>query len=161
MSYNIKNIFETAISEEIKANRFYSNLALQMEDKGARLKFEVMAAIEMRHYESLVSYYQEKFKKPPLVQEAKESKIVRPETPPKTATFGEAIKVIMDTERRAYEFYKKALEFSTDENDRKIFKALADMEQAHFEQFRTEYNYMSESTIRFASEDIPWMMEVY
>ena len=161
MPYDIKNIFETAISEEKKANRFYSNLALQMEDKGARLKFEVMAAIEMRHYESLVSYYQEKFKKPPLVQEAKESKIVRPETPPKTATFGEAIKVIMDTELRAYEFYKKALESSTDENDRKIFKALADMEQAHFDHFRTEYNYMSESTIRFASEDIPWMMEVY
>ena len=57
-----------------------------MEDKGARLKFEVMAAIEMRHYESLVSYYQEKIKKPPLVQGIKESKIVRPETPPKTAT---------------------------------------------------------------------------
>ena len=71
MLNDIKTILETAISEEIKASRFYSNLALQMEDKGARLKFEVMAAIEMRHYESLVSYYQEKFKKPPLVQEAK------------------------------------------------------------------------------------------
>ena len=161
MSYNIKDILETAISEEIKASRFYSNLALQMEDKGARLKFEVMAAIEMRHYESLVSYYQEKFKKPPLVQEAKESKIVRPETPPKTASFAEAIKVILDTELRALKFYKRAFETSTDENDRKIFKALADMELSHFEQFRTEYNYMSESTIRFASEDIPWMMEVY
>lgn len=160
MSNDIKTILETAISEEMKASRFYSNLALQMEDKGAQLKFEVMAAIELRHYESLVSYYQEKFKKAPLVQEPKESKIVRPETPPKTATFGEAIKVIMDTELRAYEFYKKALGSSADENDRKIFKALADMEQAHYEHFRTEYNYMTESIIRFASEDIPWMMEV-
>ena len=161
MSYDSKSIFETALSEEIKASRFYSNLALQMEDKGARLKFEVMAAIEMRHYESLLSYYQEKFHKSPVLQEGGECKIVRPETPQKTASFADAIKVIMDTERRAYEFYKKALESSTDENDRKIFKALADMEQAHFEQFRTEYNYMTESTIRFASEDIPWMMEVY
>lgn len=161
MSYDSKSIFETAISEEIKASRFYSNLALQMGDRGARLKFEVMAAIELKHYEFLLSWYQEKFKQPPVLQETGECKIVRPETPQKTATFGEAIKVIMDTERRAYEFYKKALESSTDENDRKIFKALADMEQAHFEQFRTEYNYMSESTIRFASEDIPWMMEVF
>ena len=161
MSYNIKDILETAISEEIKASRFYSNLALQMEDKGARLKFEVMAAIEMRHYESLVLYYQEKFKKPPLVQEAKESKIVRPETPPKTASFAEAIKVILDTELRAHKFYKRAFETSTDEGDRKIFKTLADMELSHYEHFRTEYNYMTESTIRFASEDIPWMMEVY
>ena len=161
MSYDSKSIFETAISEEIKASRFYSNLALQMEDKGARLKFEVMAAIELRHYESLLSYYQEKFNQPPKLQETVECKIVRPETPQKTASFAAAIKVIMDTELRAYEFYKKALESSTDENDRKIFKALADMEQAHFDHFRTEYNYMSESTIRFASEDIPWMMEVY
>ena len=161
MSYDSKSIFETAISEEIKASRFYSNLALQMEDKGARLKFEVMAAIELRHYESLLSYYQEKFNQPRKFQETGECKIVRPETPQKTASFAAAIKVIMDTELRAYEFYKKALESSTDENDRKIFKALADMEQAHFDHFRTEYNYMSESTIRFASEDIPWMMEVY
>ena len=54
MSNDIKTILETAISEEMKASRFYSNLALQMEDKGAQLKFEVMAAIEMRHYESLL-----------------------------------------------------------------------------------------------------------
>jgi rubrerythrin len=132
-----------------------------MEDKGARLKFEIMAAIELKHYEFLLSWYQEKFKQPPVVQETGECKIVRPETPQKTASFGEAIKVIMDTERRAYEFYKRAFETSTNEGDRKIFKTLADMELSHYEQFRTEYNYMSESTIRFASEDIPWMMEVY
>ena len=161
MPYDSKNIFETAISEEIKASRFYSNLSLQMEDKGAQLKFEVMAAIELKHYESLVSYYQEKFKQPPQLQETGEWKIVRPETPPNTASFAEAIKVILDTELRAHKFYKKALETSIDENDRQIFKALADMELSHYEQFRTEYNYMTESTIRFASEDIPWMMEVY
>ncbi len=158
---DIKSILETAISEEVKASRLYSNFALQMRDRGARLKFEVMAAIELRHYEYLLSYYQEKFQQTPTVQESGESKIVRPETPPRTSSFGEAIKVIMDTEWRAYEFYKKAFETSIDENDRKIFKTLADMELSHYEQFRTEYNYLTEGTIRFASEDIPWMMEVY
>ena len=39
MLNDIKTILETAISEEMKASQFYSNLALQMEDKGARLKF--------------------------------------------------------------------------------------------------------------------------
>lgn len=158
---NIKSILETAMSEEAKASRLYSNFALQMEDRGARLKFEVMAAIELRHYEYLVSYYQEKFQQTPVVQESGESKIVRPETPHRTASFGEAIKIIMDTEWRAYEFYKKALETTVDENDRTIFETLADMELSHYEQFRTEYNYLTEGTIRFASEDIPWMMEVY
>lgn len=160
MTEDIKSILETAIVEEKKASRFYANLALQMEDKGARLKFEIMAAVEMKHYEFLLSWYQEKIQQPPLMQEIGESKIVRPETPARTASFEEAIKVIMDTERRACEFYKKACETSTDTTDRKIFTMLADMEQSHFEQFRTEYNYMTESTIRFASEDIPWMMEV-
>lgn len=158
---DIKSILETAISEEVKASRLYSNFALQMGDRGARLKFEVMAAIELRHYEYLLSYYQEKFQQTPTVQESGESKIVRPETPPRTSSFGEAIKIIIDTEGRAYEFYKKAFETSIDENDRKIFKTLADMELSHYEQFRTEYNYLTEGTIRFASEDIPWMMEVY
>ncbi|MEK6558709.1 MAG: ferritin family protein [Planctomycetota bacterium] len=158
---DIKDVLETAISEEKKASRFYSSLALQMEDKGARLKFEIMSAIEQKHYEFLLSWYQEKFKRTPVLQETGESRIVRPETPERTASFGDAIKVIMDTEQRAYEFYKKASETTTDENDKKIFKMLASMEEAHFEQFRTEYNYMMETTIRFASEDIPWMMEVY
>lgn len=158
---DIKSILETAISEEVKASRLYSNFALQMRDRGARLKFEVMAAIELRHYEYLLSYYQEKFQQTPTVQESGESKIVRPETPPRTASFGEAIKIIIDTEWRAYEFYKKAFETSIDENARKIFTTLADMELSHYEQFRTEYNYLTEGTIRFASEDIPWMMEVY
>ncbi len=161
MPNDIKSILETAISEEKKASRFYSNLALQMEDKGACLKFEIMAATEQKHYEILLSYYKEKFKQTPVLQETGENKIVRPEIPPKTASFGDVIEIIMDAERRAYEFYKKAFENSANTDDQAIFKTLADMEQSHFEQFRTEYNYMTETTIRFASEDIPWMMEVY
>ena len=92
MSNDIKTILKTAISEKMKASRFYSNLALQMEDKGARLKFEIMAAIELKHYEFLLSWYQEKFKQPLVLQETGKCKIVRPETPQKTASFDDAIK---------------------------------------------------------------------
>lgn len=161
MAEDIKSILETAIGEEKKASQFYSNLALQMENRGARLKFEIMSATELKHYEFLLSWYQEKFKQSPVLQEIAEFKIVRPETPPRTIPFEESIRIILDTERRAYEFYKKAFETSTDVNDKEAFKMLADMELSHFEQFRTEYNYATETTIRFASEDIPWMMEVW
>lgn len=160
MQHNIKSILETAISEEMKASRFYSNLALQMEQKGTRIKFDDMAAVEMTHYKMLVSYYEKKYKHLPVVQEAGELKIVRPETPPKTASFADAIKVIMDTEWRAYEFYKKAVESSTEVKEQEMFAILAKVELSHYELFRTEYNYTTEATIRFASEDIPWMMEV-
>ena len=160
MPHNIKNILETAISEEMKASRFYSNLALQMEQKGTRLKFDAMAAVEMTHYELLFSYYEKKYKQPPVVQKTGKLKIVRPETPSKTASFADAIKVIMDTELRAYEFYKRAIEFSTDGKELEMFAMLAKVELSHYDHFRTEYNYTTEATIRFASEDIPWMMEV-
>jgi len=60
MADDIKNVLETAISEERKANRFYSNLVLQMDDKGARLKFEIMAVIELKHYEFMLQWYKEK-----------------------------------------------------------------------------------------------------
>lgn len=160
MSYNSKDILEIALGEEQKASRFYMNLASQMKEKGARLKFEIMAATEQKHFELLLSYYREKFNQTPAITDRGKNKIVRPETPPGTATFEEAIKVIMDTEQKAFEFYKKAFETSTDENDRKIFNLLATMELSHYEQFRTEYNYSTETTIRFSSEDIPWMMEV-
>ncbi|KAB2833590.1 MAG: ferritin family protein [Candidatus Brocadia sp.] len=160
MPHNIKSILETAISEEMKASRFYSNLALQMEQKGTRLKFDDMAAVEMTHYELLFSYYEKKYKQIPVVQETRELKIVRPETPSKTASFADAIKVIMDTEWRAYEFYKRAVGSSADAKEQEMFTILAKVELSHYEHFRTEYNYTTEATIRFASEDIPWMMEV-
>ncbi|MCF6149571.1 MAG: ferritin family protein [Candidatus Kuenenia sp.] len=160
MQTDVKSIIETAIAEEKKANRFYLNLASQMKEKGARMKFEIMADLELKHYESLLTYYEGKFGQRPAIKEVEVFTIVRPETPSRTASFEEAIKIIMDTEQRAYEFYKKASERSTDPKDKKIFKTLAKMEQAHFEQFRTEYNYATENVIRFSSEDIPWMMEV-
>lgn len=161
MSNDIKSILEIAISEEKKAHQFYVNLALQMKNKGARLKFEIMSAIELKHYEFLLSWYQEKFQHMPVLPETVELKVVRPETPARMVLFEDAIKVIMDTERRAYEFYKNAFEISTHASDREIFHMLANMELSHYEQFRTEYNYMTEAAIRFGSEDIPWMMEVY
>lgn len=157
---NIKNILETAIVEEKRAEQFYLNLAQQMKEKGARMKFEIMAETELKHYEILMKYYQEKFNETPQLTQNGENKIVRPDVPTKAITFDEAIKVIMDTEQRAYEFYKNASDRAEDPNDREILKMLANMERAHFDQFRTEYNYMTESTIRFSSEDIPWMMEV-
>lgn len=160
MSYDAKSILETAISEEIKASRFYSNLALQMEEKGVRLKFDDMAAVEMNHYELLFSYYQKKYQQRPVVQEMGELKIVRPETPSKTASFADAIKVIMDTEFKAYEFYRKAAASATVGKEQEIFTMLARVERSHYEFFRTECHYTTEATIRFASEDIPWMMEV-
>jgi rubrerythrin len=161
MKYDSKSILEIAIAEEKKASRFYSNLALQMEDAGAKLKFEIMSATEQKHFEQLLSYYQKKFQTTPEGKDMGEGIIVRPEMLPTTASFEEAVRVIMDTERKAWEFYKKAFETATDENDRKIFNSLAQMEQAHYEQFRTEYNFSTETTIRFASEDIPWMLEVF
>lgn len=159
MSYDTKSILKTAISEEIKASRFYSNLALQLKEKGARLKFDDMAAVEMRHYELLFSYYQKRYQQKPFVQETGELKIVRPETPSKTVSFADAIKVIMDTEFRAYEFYQKAATSTTDADEQEMFAMLARVERSHYEHFRTEYHYTTEATIRFASEDIPWMME--
>ncbi|KKO20108.1 MAG: hypothetical protein DCC43_05660 [Candidatus Brocadia sp.] len=160
MPYETKSILETAISEEIKASRFYSSLALQMEEKGVRLKFEDMAAVEMSHYELLFSYYEKKYHQRPVVQETGKLKIVRPETPPKTASFADAIKIIMDTEFKAYAFYQKAAASATDGKEQEMFAMLARVEQSHYEYFRTEYHYATEATIRFASEDIPWMMEV-
>ncbi|MBI2559723.1 MAG: ferritin family protein [Planctomycetes bacterium] len=154
-------IIEKAIAEERKARDFYSKMALQVNDKGARLKLEVMAATEQKHYDFLKSWYIELCgHEPQISAEPTDAEIVKIREPGKEAHFQDIIGIIVETEQRAYKFYKDAASKTTEPENKKVFEMLAAMEQSHVEQFKGEYQYASERTIRFADEDIPWMMEL-
>ena len=156
----ILEIIEKAIAEEKKARNFYSTLASQMSDKGARLKLEVMAATEQKHHDFLTSWYIELCGHEPQILESGGAEIVKIRRPGKEARFEDIIGIIVDAEKHAYTFYKEAASKATELEHKKVFEMLATMEQSHVEQFKGEYQYASEKTIRFADEDIPWMMEL-
>lgn len=153
-------IIERAIYEEIKACNFYKNLAPQLRFKGSRLKFEIMASTEEKHRDFLIEWYKEINGSPPLLSSdrTKESFVVN--TLQKDATLIEILELIIRSEKSAYDYYKNAANLVSNLEEKEIFESLASMEREHMDFFRGELRVISEESIRFAEEDIPWMMEL-
>ncbi len=154
------DIVETAMAEELKASGLYKKLSAQLEDKAAKLKFDVMADAEQRHYEKLKEWYEDNFGKSPGDKKIKTSKAVKVKRPEKKAGYEDVIKIIIEAETNACKFYENAAKKTKDEGAKKLFEALIEMESAHVTQFKDEFRVITEPSLWCAEEDIPWMLEV-
>lgn len=154
------NIVETAMAEELKASALYKKISTQLEDKAAKLKFDVMAEAEQNHYERLKKWFEDSYGRIPKDKKIKTSKAVKVKKPEKTAKYEDVIKKIIDTEENACKFYKNAAEKTKDEGAKKLFETLMKMESAHVIQFKDEFRVITEPSLLFAEEEIPWMLEV-
>jgi Uncharacterized conserved protein len=154
------SIVETAMAEELKASALYKKISAQLEDKAAKLKFDVMAEAEQKHYERLKKWYEDSFGKIPKDQKIKTSKAVKIKKPEKKAKYEDIIKIIIDTEENACKFYENAAKKTKDEGAKKLFETLVKMESAHVTQFKDEFRVITEPSLLFAEEEIPWMLEV-
>ena len=154
------DIVETAMGEELKASGLYRKISAQLEDKAAKLKFDVMADAEQRHYEQLKKWYEGNFGKSPEAKKTKVSKAVKVKRPEKKAGYEEIIKIIIEAETNACKFYENAAKKTKDEGAKKLFEALIKMESAHVTQFKDEFRIITEPSLWCAEEEIPWMLEV-
>ncbi len=154
------DIVETAMAEELKARDLYKKISKQLEDKAARLKFDVMSDTENRHYELLKKWYEDNYGRSPKNKKVKVAKIVKIKKPEKRATYEDVINIIINVEQKAYEFYEGAAKKTKDKDAKKLFNKLADMERAHVTQFKDEFRVITEPSLWCAEEDIPWMLEV-
>ena len=124
------DIVETAMAEELKASALYKKISAQLEDKAAKLKFDVMADAEQRHYEKLKEWYEDNFGKSPGDKKIKTSKAVKVKRPEKKAGYEDVIKIIIEAETNACKFYENAAKKTKDEGAKKLFEALIKMESA-------------------------------
>ena len=154
------SIVETAMAEELKARDLYKKISAQLEDKAAKLKFDVMADAEQRHYERLRKWYEDTFGKSPKDIKIKTSKAVKVKKPEKKANYDDVIKIIISAEENACKFYENAAKKTKDEGAKKLFETLIKMERAHVIQFKDEFRIITEPSLWCAEEEIPWMLEV-
>ena len=154
------SIVETAMAEELKASALYKRISAQLEDKAAKLKFDVMSEAEQKHYERLKKWYEDSFGEIPKDIKIKTSKAVKIEKPEKKSNYEDVIKTIINTEEQACRFYENAAKKTKDEGARNLFETLIKMERAHVTQFKEEFRIITEPSLRFADEEIPWMLEV-
>lgn len=154
------SIVETAMAEELRASALYKRISAQLEDKAAKLKFDVMSEAEQKHYERLKKWYEDNFGKIPKDKKIKTSIAVKVKKPEKKANYEDVIKIIIDSEENACKFYENAAKKTKDEGAKKMFETLIKMESAHVTQFKDEFRVITEPSLRFADEEIPWMLEV-
>ena len=154
------SIVETAMAEELKASALYKRISAQLEDKAAKLKFDVMSEAEQKHYERLKKWYEDSFGNIPEDKIIRTSKAVKIERPEKKAKYEDVIKIIIDTEENACKFYEKDAKKTKDEGAKQLFETLIKMERAHVTQFKDEFSVITEPSLLVAEEEIPWMLEV-
>ncbi len=154
------SIVEIAMAEELKASALYKKISAQLEDKAAKLKFDVMSEAELKHYERLKNWFEDSFGDIPKDIKIKTLKAVKIEKPEKKANYEDVIKRIISTEENACKFYENAAEKTKDEGAKKLFETLVKMERAHVTQFKDEFRIITEPSLLFAEEEIPWMLEV-
>ncbi len=154
------SIVETAMAEELKASALYKRISAQLEDKAAKLKFDVMSEAEQKHYDRLRKWYEETLEKRPKDKKIKTSKAVKVKRPEKKANYEDVIKIIISAEENACKFYENAAKRTKDESAKKLFETLIKMESAHVTQFKDEFRVITEPSLLFAEEEIPWMLEV-
>ena len=153
-------IVETAMAEELKASALYKKISSQLEDKAAKLKFDVMSEAELRHYEQLKKWYVDKYGKNPKDIKIKTAKAVKIKKPEKQAAYEDVIKIIIDAEINASKFYENAARKTKDKGAKELFENLVKMESAHANQFKDEFRVITEPSLWCAEEEIPWMLEV-
>ncbi len=62
------DIVEVAMAEELKARDFYKKVSAQLNDKAAKLKFDVMSDTEQEHYDLLKKWYMDNYGQSPKVK---------------------------------------------------------------------------------------------
>ena len=153
----IIKILETAVLEEIKAKEFYLKMSVQLSNKEAQSRFKHMAEAEQEHEDILKAWYEETCGQPfdPSKAQPKENKMNFDE-PEQHATLTDILKLIAKVETRAFLFYKEAVVLARTPEEKRMFERLADMEQMHADQSRTELQMFMNESLHFSAKDIPW-----
>ena len=143
MRTTVEDILEFAIAGEQAANKFYKDLAAQMDNDDMRQVFEEFAAQELSHKAKLERVKQEGmavFDETKPVQDLKIADYVVDVEPGKQMSYWDAIIVAMKREKAAFRMYTELADLVTSAECRELFRALAQEEANHKLRFELEYD---------------------
>jgi rubrerythrin len=162
--------FTTAIGMEKRGYEFYMKAAKKSTNAFGRKVFEALAEDENRHIEAIQGYCLNIAKKDatpalctvmPPHKGIKERMIFgRRETEHlkgvKSSTNElKAYEIAMEMENDGYDFYKKALEATQDQNAKELYTFLLGEEKAHFELISDTYEYLKDPAGWFIKAEKP------
>lgn len=146
---------EMAMQTERDGREFYLKAATATQHEGARVLFSRIADDELGHLAMLEARKQALLKEGRWLPMREALTASVPSTPifAEMPSAGElnaytsdlsALRIAYLRERDAVEFYTRAAERTADPEGKKMYRALANMEQAHQDALETEYKLLSE-----------------
>ena len=152
--YNTKNAIQTAIQMEKDGYEFYSKAAAQTQNEMGRTIFEGLAKDELIHldifkkmfedqvgteeWDDLVSTNQ-KYTNLPIFP--KDLKTVEG-TNPNTSEL-DALRMAMDSEKEAIDYYTEIWSNTEDEQTKKILETIIEQEKKHYFLLEQEFNHIT------------------
>uniref|UniRef100_A0A7C4U8X2 Ferritin-like diiron domain-containing protein n=1 Tax=candidate division WOR-3 bacterium TaxID=2052148 RepID=A0A7C4U8X2_UNCW3 len=134
---NIDELLFVSLEGELLASKFYKDAAKKAESDTAKRFFKELANYEMKHYEHLKKIIEAREGKKKIVKidiEKLKEKIkpeVKGEFEPNKSEIAEVLQIGIESEKKAYERYKKLAEKIDDKEGSKIFEELAEEERKH------------------------------
>jgi rubrerythrin len=151
---NIKDAIKTAIQMEKDGYSFYKKAAAQTSSDMGRIIFETLAGDEQMHLDVFQKMFEEKIgkseweelvnssKKYANIQifpkDLKEAGEVNPDT-----NEIDALRMAMDSEREAIDYYSKIRDSHEDEEIREIIDEIIDQEKNHYNLLEGEFNHIN------------------
>jgi len=153
---NAKDAIKTAIQMEKDGFSFYQKAATQTSNNMGKTVFKSLAADELLHLEVFQKLFEEKIGRKEwynlLNTSNKYAEIqffpkdlhridgAKPDT-----NEIDALKIALDSEKRAIEFYTKILEDISDDDIKEIIDEIINQEKNHFQILQGEYNYLNKT----------------
>jgi rubrerythrin len=127
-----KKIIAGAVANEIEAYEFYQGVSEKVEDGSLKATFKELGNEEKKHKTSLEGFLSSM--KPMLFDAKKDYKISETVEKPRLSVDmkpSDAIALAMKNEEEAMNMYTELANCSSDREQKKVFQALAKMEQGH------------------------------
>ncbi|MBU0580144.1 MAG: ferritin family protein [Candidatus Margulisbacteria bacterium] len=154
---------DEAIKFELEGVTLYTDLQTKAQDILTKKLFESLVAQEKMHLEYITNFSQSRKFEPlrynPLensIQKVFES-ISQESAKKEKISQAEGYELALKLEDKGYHLYQKALAEASEEEDKKFFKFLSQMEQEHYEALANVYYYLTENDKWLAeNESITW-----
>ncbi|MEG8946468.1 ferritin-like domain-containing protein [Rosettibacter firmus] len=148
-----------AIRSEIDAQEIYQDLADLSQNELLKERFLNLVKEEKQHQLILEKKYNEMFPDVPLkLPESQMPKHINSSAARKKMSLKDVLKIAIDEEKRARDFYLDCAEYVTDLSGKRIFRFLADMEFSHQMIISAEYE-MVEKYPQYFGELKSWEVE--
>lgn len=164
-------MLKTALKMEEKGYKMYKQFSLKSDNQATRKIFNTLTKDEAGHIKAIKKFYEQtlkpslKLKLSSLLKE-RESKEEREkifDVPVKKWQRGLSLsknddatyKFALNFETKGYEFYKKSLSQTKEENARKLLLFLTEQENGHYRFLQETYDYLTKPANWFIKEEKP------